>query len=89
MVGPQIIFDKRKLEKVQHRATHLLPSLADKPYPERLSSLQLPCLTYWRLRGDLILLYKILNGYFSSDFNSFQITSQGDINSNYSSHFQD
>jgi len=69
--GPQFILDQRKLEKVQRRATRLLPSLADKPYPERLSLLQLPSLQYRRLRGDLILLYKILKGYFSSDFNNF------------------
>jgi len=73
--GPQFILDQRKLEKVQRRATRLLPSLADKPYPERLSSLQLPSLQYRRLRGDLILLYKILNGYFSSDFPNFFIYS--------------
>ena len=32
--------------------------------------LQLPSLAYTRLRGDMILLYKILNDYFSSDFST-------------------
>ena len=56
--GPQFILDQRKLEKVQCRATRLLSSLADKSYPEQLSSLQLPSLIYRRLEGNLILLYK-------------------------------
>ena len=44
--------------------------IADMPYSERLSTLQLPSLVYRRLRGDLILVYKILNGYFTSDFDN-------------------
>ena len=63
--GPSISFilDQRKIEKVQHRATKLLPAIRDKPYEERLSILQLPSLTHRRRRGDMILLYKILNNY--------------------------
>ena len=68
--GPSFILDQRKLEKVQCRATHLIPTIADMPYSERLSTLQLPSLAYQRLRGDLILVYKILNGYFTSDFDN-------------------
>ena len=66
--GPLFTLDQRKVEKVQRRATHLLPSLHDKSYNERLSILSLPSLLYRRQRGDLIFLYKILNNYFSSDF---------------------
>ena len=36
----------------------------------RDSILQLPSLAYRRFRGDMILLYKILNNYFSSDFST-------------------
>ena len=68
--GPSFILDQRKLEKVQRRATRLIPTIADMQYSERLSTLQLPSLTYRRLRGDLILVYKILNGYFTSDFDN-------------------
>ena len=45
----------------------------DRPYGERLSILQLPSLAYRRLRGDMVLLYKILNNYFSSDFSALAI----------------
>ena len=69
--GPPFILDQRKIEKVQRRATRLLPTLVDKSYSERLSLLQLPSLAHRRLRGNLILLYKILNNYFSSDFHNF------------------
>ena len=56
------------MEKVQRRATRLLPNLHDKYYAERLTLLSLPFLQYRRLRGDLIFLYKILNNYFDTDF---------------------
>ena len=66
--GPHYIVDKRKVEKVQRRATRLFPHLHDKSYAERLTLLSLPSLQYRRLRGDLIFLYKVLNNYFTSDF---------------------
>ena len=56
------------MEKVQRRATCLLPHLHDKSYTERLTLLSLPSLQYRRLRGDLIFLYKVLNNYFDTDF---------------------
>ena len=68
--GPFFVLDQRKVEKVQRRATRLLPSLRDKPYEERLETLQLPSLAHRRHRGDMILLYKIINNYFNSDFST-------------------
>ena len=68
--GPLFILDQRKIKKVQHRATRLLSPISDRLYGERLSILQLPSLAYRCLRGDMILLYKILNDYFSSDFST-------------------
>ena len=67
--GPSFVLDQRKIKKVQHRATRLLSTIRDEPYGERLSILQLLSLAYRRLRGDIVLLYKILN-YFSSDFST-------------------
>ena len=64
--GPSFVLDQRKVEKVQRRATRLLPSLRDKPYEERLAALQLPSLAHRHHRGDMILLYKIINNYFLS-----------------------
>jgi len=52
------------LEKVQKRATRLLPSLRNLPYDQRLIKLDLPTLSYRRVRGDMIETYKILKGMF-------------------------
>jgi len=64
---PSFILDHRKIEQVQHRATKLLTPISDKPYEERLLILELPSLTLRHHRGDMILLYKVLNNYFNSD----------------------
>ena len=55
--------DQRKIEKVQGRATRLLPTISDELYEERLSMLQLPSLTHRCHRRDMILLYKILSNH--------------------------
>ena len=68
--GPFFVLDQRKVEKIQRRATRLLPSLRDKLYEERPAVLQLPSLAHRRHRGDMILLYKIINNYFNSDFST-------------------
>jgi ribonucleases P/MRP protein subunit RPP40 len=52
------------IEKVQQRATRILPSLRNLPYAQRLKSLKLPSLVYRRLRGDMIEAYKILHDYY-------------------------
>ena len=49
------------IEKVQRRATKLLPSLRNLCYEDRLGQLKLPSLKHRRLRGDLIQTYKIFN----------------------------
>ena len=69
--GPHFLLDKRKLERVQRRATKLIPQLRDKLYQHRLISLDLPSLHYRNIRGDLIFLYKLINGYFILDFSTF------------------
>jgi hypothetical protein len=45
-----------------HHAFALLSS-----YSERLRALKLPSLSYRRLRGDMIEVYKILNGKYDQD----------------------
>ena len=50
----------KKIEKVQMRATKLLPQIKDLSYQERLRALDLPTLKYRRLWGDMIELYKII-----------------------------
>ena len=56
--SPHLKGDKDKLEKLQRRATKLVPELREKTYSERLQSLKLPTLEHRRLRADLILVYK-------------------------------
>ena len=68
--GPHFLLDKRKLERVQRRATKLIPQLSDKSYQHCLISLDLPSLHYRSIRGDLIFLYKLINGYFILDFST-------------------
>ena len=45
------------IERVQRRATKILPNLKDLEYTERLRHLNLPTLAYRRVRGDLIQVY--------------------------------
>ena len=69
--GLHYVLDQRKLEGVQRRTTKLVPSLRDESYTDRLISLNLPSLLYRFRRGDLIFLFKLLNGYFELDFTNF------------------
>jgi len=66
--GPYFVLDQCKVEKVQRRAMKMIVPLQDMTYEERLSIFQLPSLSHRRLRGNLIMLYKILNNYCNSDF---------------------
>ena len=50
------------IEKVQRRATKMVPALRNKPYEERLAALGLTKLVERRYRGDMIETYKIISG---------------------------
>ena len=45
--------DSQEIEKVQRRASKLVPTLKDLPYPERLKTLNLTTLAYRRNRTDM------------------------------------
>ena len=60
--SPSLKKDIAKLEKVQRRATKLIPSIASLPYEERLKKLDMPTLEDRRHRGDMIEVFKILKG---------------------------
>ena len=70
------------VEDVQRRATKLLSSLKDKPYPDRLKTLELPCFEHRRLRGDIIEVYKYLHGYYDVNKPTFQPTTNGNLRGN-------
>ena len=53
-----------KLEKVQKRATKLIIAVKLLKYEERLRYLNLPTLTYGRIRGDMTEVYKMFSGRY-------------------------
>ena len=63
--GPFNKEDQRLVERVQRRATRLVPDVRHLPYQERLRKLQLPSLQYRRRRGDVIMVYMLLNGHLN------------------------
>ncbi len=70
---------KKKVEKVQRAGTRWVSSLRDISYEERLKKLQLPTLTCRKkrnLRGDMIMLYKCVDGIEKIDVNEYVISGQ-------------
>ena len=64
--SPQTIQLIENIEKVQRRATKYILNLgftSNVPYTTRLLQLGLLPLSYWHEYLDLVLLYKIINGY--------------------------
>ena len=66
-----MVKDIEVLEKVQHRATRMVPGLKRLPYEDRLRRLDIHSFTARRLRGDLIETYKLLHGYTNVDYRIF------------------
>lgn len=56
-----------QIEGVQRRATKQIPGMKDLSYAERLRKLKLPTLSYRRIRGDMIEIYKIVTGIYDKD----------------------
>ena len=69
--SPYLRKDIDMLEKIQRRATKLIPGLRDLPYEERLKECGLTTLETRRFRGDQIEVFKIVNGYENIDYNIF------------------
>lgn len=58
-----IIYD---LERVQKRATKMVKGCKRLSYSERLRFLEIPTLKFRRIRGDMIEVFKILNGFYDN-----------------------
>ena len=72
--SPYLRKDIDMLEKIQRRATKLIPGLRDLSYEERLNLIKecgLTTIETRRLRGDQIEVFKILKGYENIDSNIF------------------
>ena len=65
--SPNLIKQVKMLENVQRRATKLVQTIKDESYGNRLRALDLPSLEYRRKRGDMILTFKLLNGFMDTD----------------------
>ena len=63
--------DINKLERIQRRASKMIPELRDLSYESHLLQCGLKTLETWRLRGDQIEVFKIVNGYEDVDRNMF------------------
>ena len=59
------------LERIQRRATKIIPELRDLSYEERLKECGLTTLETRSLRGDQTEVFKILNSYKNIDRNMF------------------
>ena len=66
---PYLRKDIYMIDKIQRRATKLIPELRDLRYEERLKNCGLTTLETRRLRGYQIKVFKILNGYENIDSN--------------------
>ena len=60
--SPDVKKDKRKLERIQRVSAKMVPELRELTHEDRLKEMGLPTLQEKRERGDLITLYKIVNG---------------------------
>ena len=68
---PYLKKDIDSIERVQMRATKLIPELRDLPYIDRLKKLKLPTLAHRRTRGDAIQTFKIVKGLDDCAFEDF------------------
>ena len=78
--NPYLKRDIMALEKVQRRATRLPTAFRDADYEVRRARMGLTSLENRRLRGDLIQMFKIVNGFDNVNFHSELLWSQARAN---------
>ena len=74
--------EHKEIRGVQRRVTKLIPRLRNKPHEECLSELNLFSPTKWRLRGDLIEVFKIIKGIENKDMEKYLTTDTSNITRN-------
>ena len=67
--SPHLKYNIDAIERVQRRATKMVPSIKNLPYSQRLERLNLETLEYRRRRADLLETYRIMNGIHQIDQN--------------------
>ena len=80
--SPSYRKDIRRLERIQARATKLVPELRHMCYEDRLKELNLFSLETRRLRGQLIEVFKILRGFDNVDYRCLFQLSEGRTRNN-------
>ena len=74
--NPMYKTDALEIEKVQRRATKLVPELKELSYEERLKSLNITTLAYRRKRADVLQVYRIINEIDNIPFSAFFVYSK-------------
>ena len=69
--NPNLRKDIIEIEKVQRRATKLIPQIKDLPYPNRLKFLHLDSLLFRRKRQDMIQVFRMLRRIDNIDHNIY------------------
>ena len=69
--SPFLEKDIIKIEKIQKRATKMIPKLRGKLYAQRLKDLDIHSLETRKLKGRLIEVFKILNKFDNVDYKKF------------------
>ena len=65
--APYLINHITAIENVQRRTTKTIPGLKDLNYEQRLHHINLPSLSYRRIRGDMIEVFKICHGIYERE----------------------
>ena len=63
--------DTMAIERVQRRATKLVPRIKHYTYEEGLREVHLPSLLHRRRRGDMIFAYKLVTGQLNINKDDF------------------
>ncbi len=71
---------RTELEKVQHRATKMVPELKNEPYEEQLRQSNLPSTAFRHLRGNMINVFKYASETYNHRFLRFQQVSSSRSN---------